>query len=314
MPASGSCIFTDAADYQASRREMLDLLIMRPSEFRARLTWVELPRLRLLRAQEAASRIAYVSLPPEPAVISFPTRRGSVLICNGAELQFGDLVFHRIGERFHQRTMAACDWGTISLTPAILMASGRTIAGQDLAPPRVNLIVRPLLENRRHLLRVHAQAVRIAETNLNSIEHPEVARALEQDLIWALVNCLTPCGKQDNGAGTHCDPGMSEAFEALLAARPHEVLPISEISGALGITETNLSAWSTSVLGMSPDRYVRMRQLKLAYSALHRVDPADANGANIPISYGFSDLHQFVTEYVSAYGEIPLLPPAPRRI
>ena len=65
MPGGGSSIFTDADGYQATLRDMLDLLALRPRDFRARLVWVDLPSLRLLRAQEDAPRIAYVTLPPE---------------------------------------------------------------------------------------------------------------------------------------------------------------------------------------------------------------------------------------------------------
>ena len=80
MPASGSSIFTDADGYQASLRDLLDLLVLRPRDFHARLTWVELLHLHLLYAEEAASRLAYVTLPPEQVFIIFPTRQDSLLI------------------------------------------------------------------------------------------------------------------------------------------------------------------------------------------------------------------------------------------
>src|SRR5271157_4120921 len=179
MPASGSCMFTDPDSYQASLQEMLDLLVMRPREFHARLTWVELPQLRLLRAEEASPRVAYVSLPPESVFVIFPTQRGLPLICNGVELQFGDFFFHSRGERLHQRTIAASHWGSIALTPAALAVFGRTITGQALVPPPIGLILRPLPADRLRLLRLHAQAGRIAETNLRHLGHPEVTRALE---------------------------------------------------------------------------------------------------------------------------------------
>ena len=116
MPGSGSSVFTDADGYQASLQDMLDLLALRPRDFRARLTWVDLRSLYLLRAQEHARRVAYVTLPPEQVFVTFPTRRDATLITSGTELRFGDVVFHSLGERLHQRTTAAGHWGSISLT------------------------------------------------------------------------------------------------------------------------------------------------------------------------------------------------------
>ena len=57
----------------------------------------------------------------------------------------------------------------------------KLLSGTDRA--RFNPLVISLVDN-------GSQAARIAETQLDHIRHPEVARALEQDLIWALVNCL----------------------------------------------------------------------------------------------------------------------------
>ena len=86
MPASGSSIFTDADGYQGSLRDILDLLVLQPRDFHARLTWVELPNLRLLRAHETSARVAYVRLPPEQAFVTFLTQKGLSLIYTGLPL------------------------------------------------------------------------------------------------------------------------------------------------------------------------------------------------------------------------------------
>ena len=191
MPASGSSIFTDADGYQAALADILDLLVLHPRQFHARLTWVELPTVRLLRAEEASARIAYLRLPPEQVFVTFLTRPGPPMIHAGSELPFGDIVFHGQGEHAHQRTTGACQWGCISLTPAALATFGRTIADQSLVPPPIGQRLRPAPVHRQRLIRLHAQAIRIVETSLKRIGHKEVARALDQDLIWALISCLT---------------------------------------------------------------------------------------------------------------------------
>ncbi len=305
MPASGSCIFIDANDYQASLHHVLDLLVIPPHEFHARLTWVELPNIRLLRAWEASPRVAYVSLPPEPVFVSFPTQRDSPLLYNGTKLEFGDIMFHSRGERLHQRTTGACRWASISLPSASLMAFGRTIAGQDLLPPPVGRVLRPVPTDRLQLLRLHAQAGRIAETNLNHLRHPEVARAIEQDLIWALTTCLAT-GEPRDVPEVKCDQArILVQFEAVLAAHPCRLLRLPELCSAIGVSERTLRTCCSHVLGMSPGYYQRLRRLKLVRAELLRANSTTASIVEVAGRYGFADLHRFVAEYRNAYGEVP---------
>jgi hypothetical protein len=130
MPASGSSIFTDADSYQSCLHGMLDLLIVRPDEFRARLTWVDLKTIRLLRARETSKRIATVTLAPRRVFITFPTQRDSLLIYDGIALNFGDFMLHSPGEHMHQRTISASQWGSICLTPLSLETFTKTVAGR----------------------------------------------------------------------------------------------------------------------------------------------------------------------------------------
>src|SRR4051794_37397434 len=98
MPASGSSIFTDADGYQANLQDILDLLPLCPRNFHARLTWIELSTLNLLRAEEASSRLAYVKLPADRIFFVFPLDADSSLVCSGTELEFGGIMLHAPGE------------------------------------------------------------------------------------------------------------------------------------------------------------------------------------------------------------------------
>ncbi len=309
MPASGSCIFTDPESFQASLDQTLTLLVVVASDFHARLTWVEFPTLRLVRADETAPRVACVSLPPKLAFVTFPTQRGSLLVCDGVELEFGDIMFHSPGERLYQRTAAACRWGAISLTTASLMALSRTIIGRDLVPPPIGRILRPLPQDRQHLIRQHAQTGRIAETNLGLIGHPEVARALEQDLIWALATCLTNGKTQDDPAARRRRSRIITQFEAVLMAHHSRFLTTREICTAIGVSEQTLTTCCKTMLGMSPGRYQHLWRLKQARTDLLRGSAA-MSITEVASRHGFPDLDRFIAEYRRAYGEMP--PRSPR--
>ncbi len=312
MPASGSSIFTNADGYQASLQDILTLLVLDPREFRARLTWVETPNLNLLRAREDSSRVAYVTLPRERAFVIFPLKQDSSLICSGVELKFGDIMFHGVGQRLHQRTTAATNWGSISLSKASLSEFGRAIVGQDLVGPREGLVLRPRQADRQRLLRLHMQAGRIAETRLGLLENEGIVHALEQDLIWVLVTCLSKGVEQKTQATSRSQSALLIKFEALLAEHSFRLWRTYEICRSLGVTERTLRASCSEVLGMSPRNYQRLRRLALVRRELARKQPTAANSSAVIASYGFANLHRFLAEYWDFYGQMPpLAPPNP---
>ncbi|HEX3403610.1 MAG TPA: helix-turn-helix domain-containing protein [Acetobacteraceae bacterium] len=307
MPASGFSIFTDADGYRNSLQDMLDLVVLQPRDFQARLTWVELENLRLLRAYETSPRVAYMTLPSNLVFVTFATRQGGTLIHAGAPTRFGDLNFHRRGGHGHQRTTAASHWGSVALTPSCLMAFGRAICGQALVAPSVDQVVRPRRADWQRFLRLHAQAGRIAESSLGRILHKEVARALEQDLIWALVNCLTAGTVQTVPDVTQRQASISVPLETMLAAHPGRPLRVREACRATGVSQRTLRASCLALLGMGLGDYQRLRRLKLARVELTKAATVDS--LEVVKRYGFADLHRFVTDYWNAYGEMPPIPP-----
>jgi AraC-like DNA-binding protein len=219
-------------------------------------------------------------------------------------------MFHSRGERRYQRTTAACEWGSVALTAASLSAFGRTLVAQELVAPAAGRIIRPRRADGRRLQRLHAQAGRVVETQLERIAHAEVARALEQDLILALVNCLANGTVQEDGATSRRKNHMFPFLETHLAGQSHRLLPLDEICDALGISGETLRTSCLRALGMSPNRYQRLRRLKLVRSELLRAKAVTQRSVEqIVVHYGFPDLHRFVTEYWQYYGEMPPIPP-----
>jgi AraC-like DNA-binding protein len=309
MPASGSSLFTDADSYQSGFHGMLELLVTQPGKFAARLTWVALPKLTLFSTQETGPRLAYLSLPPQSVVLTFLTKRGLPLICNGTGLSWGDIMVHSSGERFYQRTTAACCWGSIFLSAADLMRLSRTIAEREIVPTPFSWILRPLPRDRVRLFRLHAQAGRIAETNLRHIGHPEVARALEQDLARALVLCLAAGTPQSISDEDRDQARILGQFETFLAGYPNRSLSTAEASRIAEIPEPALRKSCSACLGMTPSAYQRLRRLRLARTELLRSDPPHADLSEVAKRYGFADMRRFVRDYSTSFGASPFVSP-----
>jgi hypothetical protein len=79
----------------------------------------------------------------------------------------------------------------IALDPVQLDEYGRILFKKPLLLPAKGRVLRSSKRNGARLRRLHAQACRLAETKPKILTHPEVARAIEQDLIQALAATLT---------------------------------------------------------------------------------------------------------------------------
>ncbi len=109
MAENGTATFDNPDDYQAGiGGASVNLIVTGGGDFNARLTWLNLRRIHVLRASENLPRIAFFSLSP---------------------------VFHSRGERTHQRTNTESQWGLISLPPEQLAACGKALTGLKITSP-----------------------------------------------------------------------------------------------------------------------------------------------------------------------------------
>ncbi len=96
MAENGTATFANPDDYQAGIGDaIVNLIVTGGGDFNARLTWLNLRRLYVLRAFENLPRIAFFSLSPAQVFVSFPASEGLPLTYGGLGLQFGDVVFHK---------------------------------------------------------------------------------------------------------------------------------------------------------------------------------------------------------------------------
>jgi AraC-like DNA-binding protein len=305
MPGSGTSTFIDPDDYQASLRQArLDLLVTSQGVFKARLTWVSLHCLQLLHSDEDLPRIAYASLAPALIFVGFATRPNPPMLWGGGELQTADIIFHSRGERFHQRTTGPCGWSLVGLALEHLERYGGALSGKPLSAPAAARVLRPLARDAARLRRLHAQACRLAETRPKVLAHPEVARAIEQGLIHALVTCLVAKAR-DNGVARRRHTRIMVRLEQVLADHPNRQLHLPELCALIGVSERTLRSCCAEFLGISPSRYMLLRRLKAVRLALRDSDPATASVAEIAGGYGFTELGRFAWAYQTAFGESP---------
>jgi AraC-like DNA-binding protein len=307
MLSSTKGVFREPGDLQAAMREYgcTDLIVTDRGSFRARLTQFALHRLRLLTAEESLARIATFTIPDDVILVAIPLGEDLQLVWGSSAMRTGEIVTLGASHRLHARSRSHCRWGAILLPTRLALSYSSTINGDALVLSSGVSSWRPSARIFRHLIRLHVSATRVANAQARVITTSEPARSLEQELIDAVIACLSeqPAESSNSAEARHSD--IMARFDVLLQAHPNRPLTTGEICAALDVSERTLRACCGQHLGMGPISYVRLRRLEFARRALRRADPAIANVSQIAAQHGFSQTGRFAGTYRAQFGELP---------
>jgi AraC-like DNA-binding protein len=306
MRGSATSSFTDAEEYRAELRDVFPAFVVAaPGAFTARTTRTTLCHLHLLRALESLPRVAFVTLPPDRIFISFSSDPANPLIWRGLTLEPGEIMLHGRGERLHQRTLGPCRWGFIALTPASLAAACKRETGTTRALPELGRILRPSPRDRSRLLRMHEEAAHLAETRPHILGHAEVVRAMDQEIEGALMACLTNSEARPEANTILRASAIMVRFEEMLAMPPYPKLRLADAGREFGVSTRMIHSYCLAFLGISPQRYTRLRRLYLARAAILRTGGEGASVAEIARQTGFTEPGRFAGHYRAVFGETP---------
>jgi AraC-like DNA-binding protein len=306
MPGGGTRTFLEPDHYEASLRQaQIEAVIVPRGEFSARLTWAELHHLQVLRCEEDAPRLAYLQLAPSLAFVTFPASFEALPVWRGSEMQPRDLMFHSRGERLHQSTSGPSVWNVIAMDPAQLERYGRSLSGRPFSLPSEGRTLQLPTRLATRLPRLHAQICRLAQTKAKMLSHSEVARAIEQGLIQALITCLTTAKARTDGYAKRHHARIMVRFEEVLAEHLSRPLPMPELCELIVVSDRTLRSCCAESLGMTPTQYVLLRRLEEVRRALRDADPDIVNVGEVAHRFGFTELGRFAGRYRATFGETP---------
>jgi AraC-like DNA-binding protein len=299
MTASGTAVFTDPDDYRAGMDDAsVDLVSAHDS-------WLKLGCFHAFRGRESTPRIAHMSLVPNRLFVSFPLTSSFVLVWNGVELQLGDIVLHSRGESGHQWTNGTSQWALVSFPADKFADYCRALAEFDLPNRPVGQILRPPPSVAMRLRRLHSKACHLVETKPEIFTHQEAARAVEQEFILALVECLAIAGTGQAPIIRQQHADIMTRFEKALRMDSDKPPSLSELCAAIDVPERTLRDCCAKFLGVSPGQYIRLRRLNFVRAELRRADPATTSVAQIARRHRFSELGRFAAVYRRIFGEFP---------
>jgi AraC-like DNA-binding protein len=306
MPDSSVLRFSEPYEYQkAVRAAAADILITSPGLFKAELTRIDLHRLWMQRGRESLPRIAKVANATSRRPILFLTHSRSPLVLGRKELFAGEIMIYAPGSEHYQRSSSEVGWAAMSLAPDDFALVGQAITGRELVAPASDHPIRPPPHLMGRLQRLHEAAGQLAATAPDILAHPEVAKAMEQELIRAMVACLVEAMDDASNPAAHPRVPVMRRLEQFLGDNADAPLYLAEVCAAIGVPARTLRQHCMDHLGMGPHQYLWLRRMNLARRSLVRSAPKETTVATIANNQGFAELGRFAVAYRKLFGESP---------
>jgi len=288
------------------RATTCDVLANSRGGFRAALTRIELDKLWMQGLQSRDPYILrWVSNADRLSVVFLADAHHAPVRLNGVEFSAREILvcdLSATGDAFFE---VASDLASMSLSPGDFAAATDGVADRGLVDFTETRTLRPAAPLLARLRALHKMARRLAKDTPDALTRPATVRAIDQDLVDALVTCLA--GTQSNTSSRRggCHKKLIARFEDFLAARHYEPVYLAEICTAIGVSERTLRTCCQEHLGMGPIHYLWLRRMHLARRALLDAGSTGKSVTAIATMFGFWELGRFSVEYRKLFGELP---------
>jgi AraC-like DNA-binding protein len=297
--------FDDPFPYQAAFRAAdMEMFPTAKGKFRAEVTQVELNQVWIARFHETLPRIQTGVIKRGRKAFGFLTKANQPeLYSCGRPLSPGEIHVNNF-DVTHHKSGGDFNSATISLPAEEFAAASLTLVGREFPDASARQFVRPTPGLMERLLMLHEIIGQMAKTMPAVFLETEVVRALEQQLIYVLVKCLTEGTISRTTTGTLHHDLIVARFEEFLEANPNTPLYLTEVCAAIGVAERTLRAACEEHVGMGPVRYLNLRRMHLVRSALLRADNS-TTVTRIATDHGFWELGRFSVAYRQLFEESP---------
>lgn len=299
--------FSDPGELAAALRPAnVELIPLERGRFSAELTTIDLPRARLRRITESLPRLANVQLPAERTYFAFLADEALAPVTLNGMVVTADAVLRLSSDsNSSQRSPGPSQWAIISLDCAGMDAISRDLPAPDVAPCRVSRVVRPDGNAMRRLRRLYAETIAAAIHSADTLATLEAARGMENQLMEALVECLSGSEQRQPTSVQVRHAAVTERFRYLLDASLDRPLYLPEVCAMLRVSHRTLTSCCQDLLGMSPKRYFHVRRMYMVRRALLQADRHAVTVTEIATRYGFWEFGRFSVQYRALFGETP---------
>jgi AraC-like DNA-binding protein len=153
----------------------------------------------------------------------------------------------------------------------------------------------------RELHAIHAETMRSTRIVSDTLATSEGSHGLEQQLIHALVECLS----ESTSKFPVGDHRVMASFEELLLAEPNRAWSVAEVSHTLGMSDRRIRQSCQACVGMSPQSFLRLLRLHAVHRALTHPASSSTSVSEVGQQHGFRHLGRLAVAYRTLFGELP---------
>lgn len=299
--------FSDPLQCHAAIQSTLEaeILPVARGHFRLEATQVGMEKLRMQRLKIALPQIDTLEVEPDRKAIGFVLEESSSgLLHRGRNIEPGDIVIYG-STVLHDRSGANFHYGTMSIPSQTFSVLCKSIMGREFLERSLMSLVRPDRALLSRLLELHRVVGQLAHGTPDLLELPEIRRALEEQLVHAMIRCLADGTGVETSDRERRFSAIITKFEEFLDANPGRPFYLTEICAALGAPERTLRYACEEHFGMGPVRFLALRRMHLVRRALMAADHTETTVTHIATDHGFWELGRFATTYRTLFGETP---------
>ena len=264
--------FTDPYDYQSfSPNAERKIVVTVPGKYEAESAAINLHRLLTERAWQSLPTISHSATRAGRVTFSIqPDVNRPPAIFGGTEVRPDEIIVRPSGTEHYCRAPAHMQRGSLSLAADEFAAVARTVIGRDLIAPTDPYVMRPQPAPMSHLLSLHKVVNDLVVTAPDILTQAEVAKAIEQEMLRAMIYCVTAPAATDRLRPAR--QSVMRRFEQVIEAHVDEPLYITDICAAVGVSERLLRAICHEHMAVSPHKYLWLRRMHLVRHALTAAD------------------------------------------
>jgi len=307
MARSVASVLHETDDFQNALIDLgkVNVVITGQGRLQVRIVHLALQQLRLVVVEENLPRIAFMRIPDNTVLVSFPLGDQTGPVWAGIKTPADELVVISGGQNLHNRIDGPSHWCAIRLSLLEFMRFRRAVTGEIARLPGGICTWRPPSLARSTLLELIATACHAAQTQSAVLTMDQAVHGLEQQLIHSTMNCLVGPPAIVESAMAHRQRELVSSFEALLQSQQEGSLSASDLTGALGASDRVLRRCCELHLGVSPMGYLRLHRMQAAHRALENSASQIFRVSDLAKRYGFRDPSRFARAYRELFGELP---------
>lgn len=307
MPRSAVMNFVDPEQFQqAVQPADIDIVVTGGGTFNADLTIIKSDSLWMQRGQFSLPAIVHSRIPAGRRMffLQFDPDQAPILH-SGTDVAPDEIISYPLGSEHHYRTTTSYHCGGLSLPEADFATYEEALTGRTQPAPLAMHVIRPQPHLMSRLLNLHRAVTDLVATVPDIILHPQVGKAIEQEIARATIACLADPDAAEPHRPRPRGQSVIARFERMLQARSDDPLYVTDVCAGIGVSERTLRLHCQEQLGISPHRYLWLRRMHLVRRALVHAASDSTSVTATANDYGFAELGRFAVSYRKLFGESP---------